>query len=70
MLGWTQEMISDRLNMPRSTVIERIETEIPDLVKLSESRLKSKNPGDLTNDEETPLSEVLAWARARGGPQR
>ena len=55
-------MVGDRLNMPQTTVADRILTEVPDLEKLVQSRLKLKNPADLTGDAETPMPEVLAWA--------
>jgi hypothetical protein len=36
--------------------------EIADLQKLAESKLKLKNPADLTSDPDTPMPEILAWA--------
>lgn len=48
-------MIGDRLNMPRTTIDQRIQTEVADLLKLVESKLKLKNPSDLTDDPETSM---------------
>jgi hypothetical protein len=59
-VGWTQEMIGASLNLSQDTISLRFQREIPDLEKLVESRLKLKNPADLTNDKETPMPEVLA----------
>jgi len=48
MMGWTQEMIGDRLNLAHNTINDRLQSEIVDLLKAIESKLKLKNPADLT----------------------
>ena len=62
MLGWTQEMIGDRLNLAHNTINDRLQSEIADLQRLTESKLKLRNPADLVGDPEAPTPEVLAWA--------
>lgn len=47
------------------SIDHRFQQEIPDLERLVQSRLKLKNPADLTSAAETPMSEVLAWAIKR-----
>ena len=61
MLGWTNEMIGNSVNLDESRIRQRFDGEIPDLVKLLESRLKVKSPADFRSDHETPMPEVLAW---------
>jgi len=51
-------MIADRLNMPQTTISERILTELVDLLEAIESRLNFKNPADLTDDKEMPTPDV------------
>ena len=62
MLGWTQEMIGDLTNLSKQAIEQRFRQEIADLQKLVESKLKLRNPADLTSDPETPTPEILAWA--------
>ena len=62
MLGWTQEMIGELTNLSKQAIDQRFGQEIPDLEKLVESKLKLKNPSDLTSDPDTPMPEILAWA--------
>jgi hypothetical protein len=57
MLGWTNEMIGNCVNLSESAIRQRFDAEIPDLEKLLQSRLKIKNPADLRSDAETPLPE-------------
>ena len=60
MLGWTQEMIGNLLNLSQQAITQRVQQEIPDLEKLVQSRPKIKNPSDLTRDAETPMPEAQA----------
>ena len=62
MLGWTQEAIGDYFGLAQKTISDRFKGEIPDLEKLLESKLKLKNPADLSGDSETPTPEILGWA--------
>lgn len=48
-------MIGNRLDLAHNTVNDRLQSEIPDLEKLTASRLKLKNPADLVGDAETPM---------------
>jgi len=50
-LAWA--MIGDRLNLAQNTINDRFQSEIPDLEKLIQSRLKIKNPADLIGVAET-----------------
>jgi len=55
-------MIGNCVNLAESAIRQRFDAEILDLVKLLQSKLKFKNPADLSSDAETPMPEVLAWA--------
>jgi len=46
-------MIRNLLNLTQQAIDQRFQQEIPDLEKLVQSRLKLKNPADLTSDSET-----------------
>lgn len=50
------------LNLTHQAINQRFEQEIPNLVKLAESQLNVKSPGNLASGKETPMPEVLAWA--------
>lgn len=70
MLGWTQEMIGNSFNLSQDAISLRFQREIADLQKLVESKLKLKNPADLTSDPEAPTPEILAWALSQRRPNR
>jgi hypothetical protein len=54
MLGWTQEMIGNCVNLSESAIRQRFDAEIRNCEKLLESKLKLKNPVDLIDDTEMP----------------
>ncbi len=62
MLGWTQEMIGNLLNLSQPAITQRFQSEIRNCEKLIESKLKLKNPSDLIDDPEMPTPELLGWA--------
>jgi hypothetical protein len=53
-------MIGNRLDLAQNTINDRFQSEIPDLEKLIQSRLKIKNPADLIGDAETPVLDLRA----------
>jgi hypothetical protein len=60
MLGWTQDMIGSLLNLTHQAISQRFEQEIRNCEKLAESKLKLKNPADLSREAETPMPEAQA----------
>jgi predicted transcriptional regulator len=67
-IGWTQEMIGNLLNLTQPAITQRFQSEIADLQTLIESKLKLRNPADLISDRfkgEIPDLEKLLESKLK-----